>query len=90
MFKFELPDHDLSARLWKLQAELMKLELSEKMIQRLVARYRLSGRSIRNLLRLSSAWANDLGEDLSYQHFIDCEGRIPKTKSEKIVCDPDS
>lgn len=89
VFKFELPDHDLSARLWKLQAELMKLELSEKMIQRLVARYRLSGRSIRNLLRLSSAWAHDLGENLAYKHFIDCEGRIPKTKSEKIICDPD-
>ncbi len=75
----------MSTQLWSLQAKLMKKELSDKLIQKLVKRYRLSGRSIRNLLRLSSAWAQPLGEPLSMKHFIDCESRIPKTKSEQIA-----
>lgn len=85
VFKFELPDQEMSTQLWALQAKLMKKELSDKLIQKLVKRYRLSGRSIRNLLRLSSAWAQSLGEPLSMKHFIDCESRIPKTKSEQIA-----
>lgn len=82
VFRFVLPTPELATQIWKLQAKLLNLEVSDETIAKLVSRYQLSGRSIRHLLKLSGRWAAEKGETLSLKHFSQCEKHIPKTASE--------
>ena len=82
VFRFVLPTPELATRIWKLQAKLLNLEISDETIAKLVARHQLSGRSIRHLLKLSGRWAAEKSEPLALKHFTQCEKHIPKTASE--------
>lgn len=84
VFRFELPDSALSKDLWRLQAKLLNVELSEDLIKSLVKRFHISGRTIRHLLKLSARWAALKNEALSLDHFVTCSQYVPLTQSENV------
>lgn len=84
VFTFELPKKRESAEIWMIQAKTMGIELSQGIIQHVVLNYALSGRSIRNLLKLASSWAEHRGEELSTEHFDKAVKFLPKTRNETV------
>lgn len=65
-----LPTKEDAKEIWKVQRELLKVEdLTDSMIDKLVARYEMSGRSIRKLLLNAARWAAHHNEKLSLEHF---------------------
>jgi hypothetical protein len=90
VFNIGLPSAELARQIYKSQAELQKIEgLTDKMIDKLLERYTLSGRSIRQLLRLSSRWAKHLEEPLSLKHFDFCAKHIPFARNEAVKINKD-
>lgn len=83
VIRMGLPTGDLAKRVWEVQAKLFSVELSPQLIDQLVSTYSISGRSIRNLLKLSVRWARNLNEPLSFEHFKQCAQFIPFTHKEK-------
>lgn len=84
VFTFELPQRRESAEIWMIQAKTMGIELSTDIIKHVVNSYALSGRSIRNLLKLASSWAEHRGEELSTVHFDKAVKFLPKTRNEVV------
>ena len=84
VFTFELPKKRESAEIWMIQAKTMGIDLSQEIIQHVVLNYTLSGRSIRNLLKLASSWAEHRNEELSTVHFDKAVKFLPKTRNEAI------
>jgi ATPase family associated with various cellular activities (AAA) len=81
---FEVPTIENAKKIWKIQSKLLKANLSDILIHSLVSNYRLSGRSIRQLLRLSLRLANRYKQDLDIKHFEACSKYISVTRSERI------
>lgn len=84
VFTFELPKKREAAEIWMIQARILGIELATETIQYLVLNYSLSGRSIRNLLKLASSWAEHRGEELSTAHFDKAVKFLPKTRNEAV------
>jgi ATPase family associated with various cellular activities (AAA) len=84
VFTFELPKKREAAEIWMIQAKTMGIDLSNEIIKHLVDSYMLSGRSIRNLLKLASSWAEHRGEELSTVHFDKAIKFLPKTRNEAV------
>lgn len=84
VFTFELPKKRESAEIWMIQAKTMGIDLSQEIIQHVVLNYTLSGRSIRNLLKLASSWAEHRNEELSTVHFDKAVKFLPKTRNELV------
>jgi hypothetical protein len=85
VFKFVVPTPAFAAKIWRLQASLMDVELDKEMVKHLSSTHKLSGRSIRNLLKLAVNWARTEGEALDLKHFDACGEVIPLTRSERYV-----
>lgn len=79
---FNLPDQDLARQLWELQSQLANIELGEELLDYLVENYPLSGRTIRNMIRMASSWAIHKGEDLTSDHFDTAARFIPMSVQE--------
>jgi len=91
VFTFKLPTLQDASKIWKLQAKLLKVKLSFSLLEDLSHKFNLSGRSIRNLLRLTNRWATRKGishGDLTIKHFETCARFIPTTQSEGKVSSP--
>lgn len=84
VFRFELPTKSDAFKIWKVQADLLGANLSEKIILKLVEVTQLSGRSIRNLLKNASRFAASREEELSLKHFRMCARHLPLTRSESV------
>jgi ATPase family associated with various cellular activities (AAA) len=83
VFEFHLPTDEDAVKIWKLQSKLLKIKISDNLIDSLVNKYKISGRSIRNLLRLTSRYAKRTeAETLSFKMFDTCAKYIPTTQSE--------
>lgn len=86
VFRFTTPTKENAAKIWKLQAKLLKIKLSDDLIDTLSTKYKISGRSIRNLLRLANRYAKRIGaEALVMKHFIVCSQYVPTTQSETFT-----
>lgn len=70
---YSIPDGDRAARIWKVQADNFKIDLSEDLIKELVETFpSVSGRDIKELLRLTARFAQAKGLELSKKVFISC------------------
>lgn len=85
VIKFELPTADLARDLWKLQGSLRKLDFEEDMLNKLVAKYSISGRTIRNLLKMAANWADHKKQKLSMKHFELAAKFVPMSEQEQRV-----
>lgn len=81
--QFNLPDPDQSSQLWCVQANLRGMELDGAMLQALVKRFRISGRTIRNLLKMAVSAAIDAEEDLAMKHFELAAEFVPMSSQER-------
>lgn len=84
---FHLPTPEASKKIWEIQAKLIKAKLSKELIKHLVETYRLSGRSIRQLLRLANRLATKRGVALDEKIFETCNQYVSVTKSERQARD---
>ena len=72
VIKFELPSKKLARDLWLLQGSLRGIKFVEdhpELLKTLVNRYQISGRTIRNLLKMAANWAAHKEETLDVKHF---------------------
>lgn len=89
VFRFNTPTKENAALIWKLQAKLLKINLSDAMVETLSTKYKISGRSIRNLLRLANRYAKRVGaETINMRHFAVCAQYVPTTQSETFDSKP--
>lgn len=83
IIRFELPSTTLARKLWLLQANLQKVKLEDALIKQLVTAYKVSGRSIRNLLGMAVSWSLFYKEDLSFKHFEAAARYVPMSAQEQ-------
>lgn len=82
VFQFKIPSVKQRAQIWKLQARIMEIEIPKDVIAAAAEQFKISGRTIRHLLRLSSNWAKMNKEELSLDHLTTCFQFTPRTTSE--------
>lgn len=87
VIRMTIPTGELAFRIWKVQAKLFNSSLPDDLVNKLVQTYKISGRSIRNLLKLSLRWSRNKNEELKFEHFKECASFIPFTAKEKIKHD---
>lgn len=70
---YEIPDKENASRIWKVLAEEFKLRLSEQLIDELTSEFpEMSGRDIKELLRLTGRFAAVKNLELTLDAFISC------------------
>lgn len=70
--KYELPDEDLSKQIWRVQATNYKIQLTDEDIQNLVDRLsQISGRSIRNILKLTNMLSTTTEETITVDSILE-------------------
>lgn len=82
VIKFNLPDKDQAKRLWLVQCKLRGLEMDPALLARLVETYTLSGRTIRNLLKMACSAAANKEESLAFKHFVLAAEFVPMSQQE--------
>lgn len=70
---YEVPTPEDAKRIWKVLSTEFELELSDKLIDDLVETFPgVSGRDIKELLRLTGRFCNGKGYKIELKHFISC------------------
>lgn len=83
IIKFKLPDDALARELWKVQASMRGMELEKDLVNHLSKKYRVAGRTIRNLLKMAANWAEHRGEELNEEHFKKAAKYVPMSSQEQ-------
>jgi hypothetical protein len=84
VIKFTLPDEDMSKTLWRLQAKLLKAKITDEVIDQAVNNFRFSGRSIRQLLRLTWSLCQEDGvSSIELKHLKEASEFIAVSRQER-------
>lgn len=71
--RYDIPGANEAKRIWRIQSEAQKVPLNDALIDLLVKTMpRLSGRDIKELLKLTSKYLNARGESVNGKAFINC------------------
>ena len=82
--RFELPEIEDAKAIWRLQASLLKVKLSDEEIKRAVSHFNYSGRSIRQLLRLTARLCRKNKTDVTFENMKAASKFIAFSRKEGI------
>jgi AAA+ superfamily predicted ATPase len=83
--RYEIPQPDLLKKIWEVLSAQFNVELSNKIIQNLVTDIpNISGRTVRNLLKLVKALDYDLPEDLGKRQLANYDHILKASKFQKL------
>lgn len=72
IFKYELPSKEDAAKIWRVMANEFKVELPDEIIEELIKQMRLTGRDIKQLLKLTMKYVDRKKVPLDFEAFRIC------------------
>lgn len=81
---FDLPTKEDAVKLWKLQAKLLKIKISDDFPKKAAEMFNYSGRTIRQIMRLAGRLARKRGVEVTLDMLETVDKHISKTRREGL------